>query len=892
DVPAFSSHVGLADGSIGGVGWRPDALRLVLLATDICSVAPFDAGSGIPATIDGAGGVSEPVSAFACTSTTPGIERFGFVADAKSAAENTVADAVAPLDASSVGQAVAALNTMGVRVIGLAPGGAPTASTEPDLFPSTFLSALARLTGAVSEAGSPLVFDIGSGAAEIGDAIVEAVSTAAAIPIDIALETTDLGALDLVVAADPPVREDVGVGETATFEVTFTGGPTFFGGVFDLEFVDTMGSTVLGTIPVTLVCPVDPILPLADVAADPTGDFLVAWEGLDGFDRGVFAQAYDAGGSASGGVFRVNPAGPGDQSYPAAAYLGGGRYVVVYLDGVESPNSVVGQIVDRNGPLGGPFVVDATEPTCDIVGSGECVLRHPAVAAAPDGWFVVAWDEGDGLPDFRTSYGRLFDADGLAVADPFLIHSILSGDISITPALAMFDDGSFVAAVEQIEGVASDLIQQIAFDSAANRLGDQQVNLFRPGKQSAPTVATLVSGEPLVLWQSEGLGGPNGSGIFGRIDPSDPMAPEFQVNSIVAGDQVLPDVAGDSIGGFSAVWLDRPRNAVVGQRFDPRGDLVDGEVRISEESLAELSRPRLAALPGQRLVTVWGAAGSFTDPAGEIFVELLEPPAAAQCVSDPTILCLNESRFRLEARWTTPSGASGEARAEKLNTDSGYFWFFDPDNVELAVKVLDACGAPEPCYWVFAGGMTNVEVELVVIDTLTGQRETYRNPQGQNFRPIFDTTTFVKSASVQSPVRGRERAESTVLYRPESGFKATSESSCDGLDDSLCLESGRFRVDLEWVTPAGELGRGQPVALTENAGYFWFFSPNNLEAVVKVLDGCAINGHYWVFGTGLTDVGVELTVTDTLNGEIATYGNPLGRPFEPILDVRALATCP
>ncbi|MEM7353227.1 MAG: hypothetical protein AAF657_20700, partial [Acidobacteriota bacterium] len=46
DVPAFSSHVGLADGSIGGVGWRPDALRLVLLATDICSVAPFDAGSG------------------------------------------------------------------------------------------------------------------------------------------------------------------------------------------------------------------------------------------------------------------------------------------------------------------------------------------------------------------------------------------------------------------------------------------------------------------------------------------------------------------------------------------------------------------------------------------------------------------------------------------------------------------------------------------------------------------------------------------------------------------------------------------------------------------------------------------------------------------------------
>ena len=26
-----------------------------------------------------------------------------------------------------------------------------------------------------------------------------------------------------------------------------------------------------------------------------------------------------------------------------------------------------------------------------------------------------------------------------------------------------------------------------------------------------------------------------------------------------------------------------------------------------------------------------------------------------------------------------------------LTSDSGYFWFFDADNIELVVKVLDAC---------------------------------------------------------------------------------------------------------------------------------------------------------------------------------------------------------
>ena len=58
-------------------------------------------------------------------------------------------------------------------------------------------------------------------------------------------------------------------------------------------------------------------------------------------------------------------------------------------------------------------------------------------------------------------------------------------------------------------------------------------------------------------------------------------------------------------------------------------------------------------------------------------------------------------------------------RAVRLGSDSGYFWFFDPTNPEIFVKVLDACVAPFERYWVFAAGLTDVETRLTVVDSAT-----------------------------------------------------------------------------------------------------------------------------------------------------------------------------
>ena len=66
-----------------------------------------------------------------------------------------------------------------------------------------------------------------------------------------------------------------------------------------------------------------------------------------------------------------------------------------------------------------------------------------------------------------------------------------------------------------------------------------------------------------------------------------------------------------------------------------------------------------------------------------------------------------------------------------------------------------------------------------------------------------------------------------------------------------------------WTTAQGRAGDGVAVQLTPDTGYFWVFSQNNVEMVVKVLNGCGVTRNFWVFAGGLTNVEVEMTVRDT-----------------------------
>ncbi len=102
-------------------------------------------------------------------------------------------------------------------------------------------------------------------------------------------------------------------------------------------------------------------------------------------------------------------------------------------------------------------------------------------------------------------------------------------------------------------------------------------------------------------------------------------------------------------------------------------------------------------------------------------------------------------------------------------------------------------------------------------------------------------------------------------------------------------QAGRFQIEVDWAVPSqGRSGVGTEVALTADTRYFWFFTPANIELVIKVLDARSINQHYWVFYGALSSVQYTIRITDTVTGAVKTYTNPAGT-LASVADIQAFA---
>jgi hypothetical protein len=122
------------------------------------------------------------------------------------------------------------------------------------------------------------------------------------------------------------------------------------------------------------------------------------------------------------------------------------------------------------------------------------------------------------------------------------------------------------------------------------------------------------------------------------------------------------------------------------------------------------------------------------------------------------------------------------------------------------------------------------------------------------------------------------------------GEPQATAAGCGGDAFTLCLDggnSGRFKVTVAARAPSQ--GAAQPsaaVGITADSGAFWFFTPSNLELLVKVVDGRAFNGKYWVFIGSTTNIEYTVTVTDTVGGATRTYVNAQGN-LASIVDLEA-----
>jgi hypothetical protein len=120
--------------------------------------------------------------------------------------------------------------------------------------------------------------------------------------------------------------------------------------------------------------------------------------------------------------------------------------------------------------------------------------------------------------------------------------------------------------------------------------------------------------------------------------------------------------------------------------------------------------------------------------------------STAPCVPDDTTHCLEGGRFRVTVDWANyNNGATGQGMVVPgvSSDDSGLFWFFNPNNWEMLIKVKNACvPVLGNHYWVFFAAVTDVEFWVTVTDTQSGRTASYYNPPQSPADAITDTAAL------------------------------------------------------------------------------------------------------------------------------------------------------
>lgn len=646
------------------------------------------------------------------------------------------------------------------------------------------------------------------------------------------------------------------------------------------------------------------------LATDSAGQVFVVWSGRGAGDpNGIYGRRFSTGNAALGGEIAINSlSSSATQADPAIVRDTAGRYVVGWTSS--------GQDGDREGVIVRRFDANGVALGADVVATVTTAgaQTFTDLARLPGGGFVVVWQADDA--NSTGTFLRRFDGNANPLGGEVQVNTSTpelqnAGQVDSTPS------GSFVVVWQSTPGFGSSVdldgdgagVFAQRFDASGAKVGSEWlVNTTTTGEQAAPDVAMQTDGSFLVVWQGPVPGSDGRIAIYGQHHAADgtPSGDELLLSSFSAGDQRAARVAALAGGGYVAVWSslgqDEDNEAVIVRELTSSGAPVAGEVVVNQTPTGAQFEPAVAATPDGGFVVSWTSKQNQLN-GNDLY---LRRYAGGGCNSDDATLCLNDSRFSVQVVWEKPDGSVGVGQGVALTNDTGYYWFFTAANVEMVLKVLNACGV-NGNYWVFAGGLTNVETDILVTDTDTGTSRSYQNPQRTPFAPVQDITAFpctgggaapaasVANGFIDELVQAETAALMALTGHPDAadgaGRVASPEATaaCSTDADTLCLNASRFTVEVEWANQQGASGVGQAVPLTGDTGFFWFFRASNVELVVKVLSACGVNQKYWVFAGGLTNVQTTIRVRDTTTGEERTYENPLGTQFAPLQDTDAFA---
>lgn len=272
----------------------------------------------------------------------------------------------------------------------------------------------------------------------------------------------------------------------------------------------------------------------------------------------------------------------------------------------------------------------------------------------------------DGTGNYEQSTGTLSVPVDAAVDGPSVVNGRTNGLQNAPAAAALADGGTVVVWQSDGEdGSGLGVFGRRFLSSGVSAGPAVRVNAFTAGDQGAPTVAALAGGGFVVAWQSDGQDG-SGTGIrLQRYAASGGLVGgEIAANTLAAGDQAAPVVAGLANGGFAVAWQSTAPGAdhamIYVRRWSAAGIAAGVESRLDRSDDTSQTAPRLVRLADGSLLAAW----TSTDPAdGSVSIQ-------AQAISAGGVRI---------GGLRNPAGAVSDARHVALAAmeDGGYAAAFD-----------------------------------------------------------------------------------------------------------------------------------------------------------------------------------------------------------------------
>ena len=226
----------------------------------------------------------------------------------------------------------------------------------------------------------------------------------------------------------------------------------------------------------------------------------------------VFGQMFTPTGQKIGGEFLLNQFAAYNQRTPAIAALADGGFVVAWVS-------------------------EQQRSTAPGWGTNSTVIT---AATAP-------------LPSVDI-YARLYSSNGVALGSEFLVNQ--DANPAANPAVAAATDGSFLVAWGAHDMGNPTNSWDIYARSFTNASGGAvvRVNTRIFGDEYLPHVSAI-GRDYLVVWTSLGQDGSR-EGVYGQFvhENASLVGDEFRVNSTTLGQQMQPAVASDGLNQFLTVW--------------------------------------------------------------------------------------------------------------------------------------------------------------------------------------------------------------------------------------------------------------------------------------------------------------------------------------------------